>query len=76
MTRQEAIERLNGLPTKFIESKKIYSLDIIQRKVQLQYDSFLKGLYKEERVADDSANPEFIYFQIGPWRITMETEED
>lgn len=74
MTRQEAVERLNELPSVFIE--KAYSLDIAQEEVQLQYNSFLKGLYKEKRVADNPTNPGFIYFQLGKWKVVMETEED
>lgn len=74
MTKQEIMENLEELPDQLIE--KAYALDVILRTLQLQYDSFLKGLYKAERIPDKPGNPMFIYFRIGKWRVIMETEED
>ena len=74
MTRQEITERLTELPSGVIEQA--YSLDVILGTLQLQYDSFLKGLYKSQRVADNPANPGFIYFQFGSWTVMMEKEEE
>lgn len=72
--RLRIIKSLNKLPLILIE--KAYTLDVIQGTLQLQYDSFLKGLYKAERIPDNPSKPGFIYFQIGPWRVIMDSEED
>ena len=74
MTRQEITEKLSELPNRFIE--KAYGLDVLRGTLQLQYDPFLKSLYRAERIADNPLEPEFIFFQIGSWKITMETKGD
>lgn len=74
MTKQEIIENLEELPDQLIE--KAYALDVVLGTLQLQYDSFLRDLYKAERIPDNPGNSKFIYFRIGKWRVIMETEED
>lgn len=70
MTKKENMASLNKLPDSLVE--KAYVLDVINKKLQLQYDSFIKDslkfYFREEK--DD-----FLYYDYCGYRILMETED-
>lgn len=72
MTREEIIKSLDEVHGSFIE--KAYILNVLSHTLQLQWDSHLAYKFKDKRVPHEK--PDFIAFQVGSWRIVMETEED
>lgn len=53
-------------------AEKAYSIELIGRKVRLQWGSFLADKYKDRVKA--SANKAFIWFKVNGWKVSMETE--
>lgn len=70
MNKQEMAGCLLELPSDIAE--KAYSIELIDKKVTLQWDSFLADKYAE--YAKVKANKAFIWFKVNGWKVSMETE--
>ena len=71
MNRFQIKEDLDGLPTSLIE--RAYVLDVVGRKLQLQWNDLLAYSFKEYRVSEDE---DFVYFEINSYRVIMDKEEE
>lgn len=71
MNVKQIKDELNCLPAKLIEQA--YVLDVVGRKLQLQWNDLLAYSFKGYRVSEDE---DFIYFEINNYRIIMDKEEE
>jgi len=71
--KQKLIRKLQQLPEDILESKGLYSLELVTLRCQLDYDRWLADKYREYRVL--GSDEHWLRFKIGEWTIVMEGEE-
>lgn len=71
--RQKLIKKIQQLPEDILESEGLYSIELIDLKCQMQYDSWLASEYKHCRVL--SSDKHWLRFEVEEWSIVMEGGE-
>lgn len=69
--KDKLIKNLRQIPEDILE--KLYHLDIVENKGQMEYNRWLADRYRKYR--DLSDNKDWLAFEIGGFRILMEIEE-
>lgn len=67
MKIQDIRDSLERLPEKLIEDS--YYLDVVQKKVQFQYDSLFEKMFKKYLINEGE---DFNYYHYNGWVVVME----
>lgn len=65
------IRKIRQVPDDILQE--VYVLDVVDSKGILQWNSHLADKYKDQKIESDE---EWLRFEIGDWRISMETENE